>query len=71
MLIVSASEVCSGAPINAFLMFAEITAFSDRYDEFEKLNTEILGVSIDSVVCCSALVLHAFINTTQCPVHCD
>ncbi|GFY97946.1 thioredoxin superfamily protein [Actinidia rufa] len=26
-----------------------ITAFSDRYAEFEKLNTEILGVSIDSV----------------------
>ena len=32
--------------------FAEITAFSDRYEEFEKLNTEILGVSIDSVVSC-------------------
>lgn len=30
--------------------FTEITAFSDRYAEFEKLNTEILGVSIDSVV---------------------
>lgn len=29
---------------------AEITAFSDRYAEFEKLNTEILGVSTDSVV---------------------
>ncbi|GAV70792.1 AhpC-TSA domain-containing protein/1-cysPrx_C domain-containing protein [Cephalotus follicularis] len=28
---------------------AEITAFSDRHPEFEKLNTEILGVSIDSV----------------------
>ncbi|XP_078448206.1 2-Cys peroxiredoxin BAS1-like, chloroplastic [Wolffia australiana] len=25
------------------------TAFSDRYAEFKKLNTEILGVSIDSV----------------------
>ena len=32
--------------------FAEITAFSDRHAEFEKLNTEILGVSIDSVVSC-------------------
>uniref|UniRef100_K3YZR3 Thioredoxin domain-containing protein n=1 Tax=Setaria italica TaxID=4555 RepID=K3YZR3_SETIT len=29
--------------------FINITAFSDRYEEFEKLNTEILGVSIDSV----------------------
>uniref|UniRef100_A0A0E0DDZ6 Peroxiredoxin n=1 Tax=Oryza meridionalis TaxID=40149 RepID=A0A0E0DDZ6_9ORYZ len=28
---------------------AEITAFSDRYEEFEKINTEVLGVSIDSV----------------------
>lgn len=33
-----------------FFLLAEITAFSDRYEEFEKLNTEILGVSIDSVV---------------------
>lgn len=31
-------------------LVAEITAFSDRYEEFEKLNTEILGVSVDSVV---------------------
>nr|GMC86208.1 2-Cys peroxiredoxin BAS1, chloroplastic [Ipomoea batatas] len=32
-------------------MFAaeQITAFSDRYEEFQKLNTEVLGVSIDSV----------------------
>ena len=29
----------------------EITAFSDRYDEFEKVNTEVIGVSVDSVVC--------------------
>lgn len=28
----------------------EITAFSDRHGEFEKLDTEILGVSVDSVV---------------------
>jgi alkyl hydroperoxide reductase subunit AhpC len=34
-----------------FVCPTEITAFSDRYEEFEKLNTEILGVSIDSVVC--------------------
>lgn len=38
-----------------FLLFfnffmTEITAFSDRYEEFQKLNTEVLGVSIDSVV---------------------
>ncbi|KAF3790562.1 2-Cys peroxiredoxin BAS1-like [Nymphaea thermarum] len=32
--------------------FAEITAFSDRYSEFEKLNTEVLGVSVDSVKLC-------------------
>jgi alkyl hydroperoxide reductase subunit AhpC len=37
--------------LNAWLVFAEITAFSDRHEEFEKLNTEVLGVSIDSVVC--------------------
>ncbi len=30
---------------------AEITAFSDKYDEFEKLNTEVIGISTDSVVC--------------------
>ncbi|KAK4766423.1 hypothetical protein SAY87_008065 [Trapa incisa] len=32
-----------------FVCPTEITAFSDRYAEFEKLNTEILGVSVDSV----------------------
>ncbi|XP_062219248.1 2-Cys peroxiredoxin BAS1, chloroplastic [Phragmites australis] len=32
-----------------FVCPTEITAFSDRHEEFEKLNTEILGVSIDSV----------------------
>uniref|UniRef100_A0A7C8YY59 thioredoxin-dependent peroxiredoxin n=1 Tax=Opuntia streptacantha TaxID=393608 RepID=A0A7C8YY59_OPUST len=32
-----------------FVCPTEITAFSDRYGEFEKLNTEILGVSVDSV----------------------
>ncbi|KAE8700890.1 2-Cys peroxiredoxin BAS1 [Hibiscus syriacus] len=32
-----------------FVCPTEITPFSDRYEEFEKLNTEILGVSIDSV----------------------
>ena len=26
----------------------EITAFSDRYDEFAALNTEVLGCSVDS-----------------------
>lgn len=29
---------------------AEITAFSDRHEEFEQINTEVLGVSVDSVV---------------------
>jgi peroxiredoxin (alkyl hydroperoxide reductase subunit C) len=32
-----------------FVCPTEITAFSDRYDEFKALNTEILGVSVDSV----------------------
>ena len=31
-----------------FVCPTEITAFSDRYEEFKKLNTEVLGVSIDS-----------------------
>lgn len=38
--------------IYSFISFAEITAFSDRYAEFEKINTEVLGVSVDSVVSC-------------------
>ncbi|KAL8217077.1 hypothetical protein R6Q57_023914 [Mikania cordata] len=32
-----------------FVCPTEITAFSDRYAEFEKINTEVLGVSVDSV----------------------
>eukprot|EP00270_Netrium_digitus_P013590 TRINITY_DN452_c0_g1_i2.p1 TRINITY_DN452_c0_g1~~TRINITY_DN452_c0_g1_i2.p1 ORF type:complete len:294 (-),score=51.11 TRINITY_DN452_c0_g1_i2:34-825(-) len=32
-----------------FVCPTEITAFSDRYEEFESLDTEILGVSVDSV----------------------
>ncbi|KAL3379372.1 hypothetical protein AABB24_000203 [Solanum stoloniferum] len=32
-----------------FVCPTEITAFSDRYEEFKNVNTEILGVSIDSV----------------------
>ena len=31
-----------------FVCPTEITAFSDRYEEFNRLNTEILGVSVDS-----------------------
>ena len=31
-----------------FVCPTEITAFSDRYEEFKALNTEILGVSVDS-----------------------
>lgn len=31
-----------------FVCPTEITAFSDRYSDFEKLNTQILGVSVDS-----------------------
>ena len=33
---------------HSFVCPTEITAFSDRYDEFKALNTEVLGVSIDS-----------------------
>lgn len=31
-----------------FVCPTEIIAFSDRYQEFEELNTEVLGVSVDS-----------------------
>ena len=31
-----------------FVCPTEIIAFSDRYDEFKALNTEVLGVSVDS-----------------------
>lgn len=31
-----------------FVCPTEIAAFSDRYDEFKNLNTEVLGVSVDS-----------------------
>jgi peroxiredoxin (alkyl hydroperoxide reductase subunit C) len=31
-----------------FVCPTEITAFSDRHSEFKSLNTEILGVSVDS-----------------------
>jgi peroxiredoxin 2/4 len=31
-----------------FVCPTEITAFSDRYDEFKQLGTEVLGVSVDS-----------------------
>ncbi|CAM6115523.1 unnamed protein product [Calypogeia fissa] len=32
-----------------FVCPTEITAFSDKYSEFEKLNTEVIGISTDSV----------------------
>jgi peroxiredoxin 2/4 len=31
-----------------FVCPTEITAFSDRYEEFKTINTEVLGVSVDS-----------------------
>ena len=34
-----------------FVCPTEITAFSDRYKDFSSLNTEILGVSVDSKHC--------------------
>ncbi len=30
------------------VLYAEITAFSDRHKEFAEINTEVLGVSVDS-----------------------
>jgi len=47
----------SPPPTHAPSCAAEITAFSDRYEEFSKLNTEVLGVSVDSVVCISCITL--------------
>lgn len=36
-------------PLNfTFVCPTEITAFSDKFDEFDKISTEILGVSVDS-----------------------
>ncbi|XP_061963334.1 2-Cys peroxiredoxin BAS1, chloroplastic-like [Populus nigra] len=32
-----------------FVCPTEITAFSDRYEEFKQINTEVFGVSVDSV----------------------
>jgi peroxiredoxin 2/4 len=34
-----------------FICPTEVTAFSDRYTEFAALNTEILGISVDSQFC--------------------
>lgn len=34
-----------------FVCPTELTAFSDMHDEFQKLNTEILGISVDSEYC--------------------
>lgn len=44
------SRICIYPPCLPVVFCVEITAFSDRHAKFEKLNTEILGVSIDSVV---------------------
>ena len=39
-------------PLNfTFVCPTEITSFSDHYDEFINLNTQILGVSVDSEYC--------------------
>ncbi|MFM7408071.1 MAG: peroxiredoxin [Cuspidothrix sp.] len=32
-----------------FVCPTEVTAFSDRYEEFKNLNTEVFGISVDSV----------------------
>lgn len=51
------------SPPRSFVCPTEITAFSDRYEEFKALNTEVLGVSIDSQF--SHL---AWIQTGECRV---
>lgn len=39
-------------PLNfTFVCPTEITSFSDQYDKFKLLNTEILGISVDSEYC--------------------
>lgn len=39
-------------PLNfTFVCPTEITAFSDAYDKFSQLDTEILGISVDSEYC--------------------
>nr|QCI07889.1 2-Cys peroxiredoxin [Pleonosporium borreri] len=39
-------------PLNfTFVCPTEITAFSDSYDKFKELNTEILAISVDSEYC--------------------
>ena len=44
-------------PIRFYIcMLTEITAFSDRYQDFSSLNTEILGVSVDSKHCHLSLI---------------
>ena len=48
--------------LNVSYLFAEITAFSDRYAEFEALNTEILGVSVDSVVSWFRLIFFIIVS---------
>ena len=39
---------CIPTTRSAFAGPTEITAFSDRYEEFKKIGTEVLGVSVDS-----------------------
>ncbi|KAG6487366.1 hypothetical protein ZIOFF_055952 [Zingiber officinale] len=55
-----------------FVCPTEITAFSDRYAEFENLNTEILGVSIDSVYLrrppCGIWKLELFLSSVDSPL---
>lgn len=43
-------KTMSGGFASISFLLVEINAFSDRYEEFEKLNTQILRVSIDIVL---------------------
>jgi len=40
--------ICVCVAATRFVCPTEITAFSDRHAEFKAINTEILGVSVDS-----------------------
>lgn len=50
----------------SFFAMTEITAFSDRYEEFQKLNTEVLGVSIDSVVSWFIIIIPVSLYVCGC-----
>ena len=48
MILLFVYLICIKASFTVLKFLSEITAFSDRAPDFEKLNTQILGVSVDS-----------------------